>query len=386
MPEKFKSASLLLLALPILSLLFHSCTQRHYSYGFVSIPAVSSDGKYIATLVAETEVTTRQENGGYRSSSNNSSYWLKVYELSSGKLMKKKKVAENAEKQNLTAISYGGYGDNIWLNTNKLVVYNIKTLEKVTDEEAISKQNNLDPFNFPIDQRFIDEMLSDGFMLYRGMDGKQYKIDAGNFKITALDKLTPELISTLNKKNMEETKQSGIRGFRSDTIGKNMFDLTKDSSAALDSHPGYDNTDDIFRPLHLYKSEYSVTQIGSYRSYKKTNLVQLSGNTYYNGRFAKDYTNGQLIRVNNGNGYLIISFEKPTNETNTILSSVTHDNKTNWQTNTGLSSRINHCFSTNRHCILTGNKHYIISPVVGSDFISIVDLKNGKLVKLLPDE
>lgn len=386
MPVKKAVSIKLILILYLITMFLNSCTQHDYKYGFTESAAISSDGRSIAVLAAETEVTTKQVNGGYRSSTNNTTYWLKLYELPSGKFLKKKLITENAEKQNITVLSYGGYGDNIWIHSNKMEVYNINTLEKVADEVSISEQNQADPFNFPIDQRFIDEMLSDGYMLYRGMDSKQYKIDAGNFKITMLDKLTPEQISIRNRKITESTQQQKIRGFRTDTISNNMYMLAKDNATAKDINPGNESADDIFSSLHFYKAEYSVSKFGSYHSYQKENLAQQPGNSYYNGRFLKDYNSGRIIKTDNGNGYLIISLEKPTNETATILSSVDTGNKIIWQTNTGLSSRINHCFANKNYCVITGNKHYIISPPVGSNMISIIDLKNGKLTTLMPDE
>lgn len=72
--------------------LMEGCISTYNTAGIVDVPVVSSDNKYLVAVVAESEALSHQENGGFIQTSYSTSYWLKQYEIATGKLLKKKKT------------------------------------------------------------------------------------------------------------------------------------------------------------------------------------------------------------------------------------------------------------------------------------------------------
>ncbi|MES2847736.1 MAG: hypothetical protein V4685_01665, partial [Bacteroidota bacterium] len=121
----------------IISILFlSSCFPKYNTYGVEGIPVLSDDNKKIICLVAESEATSHQENGGFVKTTYRTSYWLKQYETVTGKLIKKKKLLDHTDNPDISC--YGSYDNKIWLYVNGIEAYDINSLEKLTGEKEIA--------------------------------------------------------------------------------------------------------------------------------------------------------------------------------------------------------------------------------------------------------
>ena len=364
----------------------NSCTERHFDYGTLGIPAFTEDGKFVTVLVAQTQVTTKQVNGGYRSSDYNSSYWLKVYETATGKLVKKKKILSDAEKQNIQASCYGGYGKNIWLHTYGLVAYDLNTLEEVVTEEILAEKNNMDVNQFPIDERMYNELLSDGSIYFTGSNGNKYRIDLSTLTISLEKALPRDIIAKINEQQFSKLPNHINYGERLVKAGSNMFILAKDSSSALNLNPNNTTNDPVYKSLSLFTASFTIREIANHSFYDYTQLRKLPGDAFINGYFLKNETTNEVVQLKNPDGYVIIHRDSLQNEASTILTAVDINNHLRWKLNTGLSTKIAHCVVKDKYCILMGNKHYLVGPPLGSDEVCVVNMQSGKMQNLSIDE
>jgi uncharacterized membrane protein YccF (DUF307 family) len=378
--------SILIFFLAISLCILNSCTERHYDYGTLGIPAFSKNGKFVTVLVAETQVTTKQVNAGYRSSDYSSTYWLKLYETATGKLVKKKKLVSDAEKQNIQVSCYGGYGNNIWLHTYGLVAYDLNTLEEVVTEEILAKQNNMEADQFPIDQRMYNELLSDGSIYFTGLNGNKYRIDLSTLTISPEKALPRNIIAKINEQQFSKLPNHINYGERLVKAGSNMFILAKDSSSALNLNPNNTTNDPVNKTLTLFTAGFTIREIANHSFYDYTQQRKLPGDSYINGYFLKDESTNEVVQLKNPAGYLILHRDSLNNEASMILSAIDWNNNIIWKLNTGLSTKIAHCVVKDTYLILTGNKHYIVGPPVGSDKVGVVDLSTGKKVTLSIEE
>jgi hypothetical protein len=355
-------------------LLLNGCTQTSFTYGAAGSPAVTTNGRFLIVLVAESESTTRQENGGYRSSSYNSSYWLKQYETTTGNLIRKKKIITGAEKMNLLPLCYGGYADKIWLHTSELVAYDINTLEEVANEEKLAKQNNFDVNNFPTDPRFFHEKVADGYIRFTAIDGEKYRLDLSTLKITGEDKIAKN-----NTTPQYELLHKIIYGVRNDTMNGKMYILAKDSATAMNSHPDNSDNEAIYKRLYLFTASYTTSKISNHIFYRYSDLKKFSGSSYLNGIFLKDFKTNKIAKLQKPGAYIILHNDSLSNAAQSILTAIDENNHVIWEINTGLSTKLANCIVKNNYCVITGNKHYLLAPHTGSDMICIVNLETGKM-------
>lgn len=359
--------------------ILNGCTERHYDYGTLGIPAFTEDGRFVTVLVAETQVTTKQVNGGYRSSDYNSTYWLKQFETASGKLVKKKKLVADAEKKNMQVLCYGGYGNKIWLHTSGLVAYDLNTLEEVVNEEILAKQNNMEADQFPIEQRMYNELLSAGSIYFTGSDGNKYKINLSTLTISFEKELPRDIIAKINEQILSSMPNHINYGERLLKAGSNMFILAKDSSTALNINPNNTTNDPVYKALNLFTASFTTRYVANHKFYDYSQLNKLPGDSYINGYFLKDGSANEVVHLKDPGGFLIIHRDKLQNEASTILSAIDRNNNLIWQLNTGISTKIAHCVVKDKYCIITGNKRYLVGPPLGSDEVCVVDLGSGKM-------
>lgn len=356
------------------------CTTTNYTYGLVGRPAVSDDGKLAAVLVAESQGTTYQENGGYRSTTYNSSYWLKLYETATGKFLKKKKIVEAAEKRNLLPLSYGGYRDKIWLHTNGLSAYDINNLEEVVNQEKLAKQNAFDENNFPDDQRFINEMVFDGYIRFTSIAGDKYRITLANLELRSEKEIPLNTAEKMNEQLRYQMPGNITYGVRSDTAGSTIYILAKDSATAMNSYPGNSDDGPVYIRLYMFTASYLINRIGNHRFYRYSNMKRLSGSSYLNAIFLKDFASGKIVHPQQPASYVVLHNDSLSNNARSMLTAIDGNNSTLWQINTGLSTKLSNCIVKNKYCILTGNNKYLVGPHIGSDMLCIVNLESGKMV------
>lgn len=363
----------------ILIMLSGGCTQTSLSYGIVGTPAVSADGKYMTILVAESRGTTRQVNGGYRATDYSTAYWLKQYETASGKLVKKRKIVTNAEAQNLKVSCYGGCNDKIWLQCDELIACNINGLQEVVNEEMLFTANNLNKDNFPDDGWFIEEQVSKGFIYITGTNGTKYSIDLNTLKIGS--KNDPEIKTADDFYNDLQRMHSGNKscGSSSYVMDEKIFIIAKDSSTAINIQPGNNDEDPVYANMTLFTAGFTTSSIATHTFYRFSNMHQLPGAAYLNGRFLKDVSSNQIIKAKEPGIFYILHNINPGNNAQSVLTCIDSSNKPIWQLNTGLSTTLANCIAKDQYCIMIGNKHPIISPPIGSDMLCIIHLASGKM-------
>lgn len=360
-------------------LLLTGCTQYSVSYGVINHPAVSNDGKITVVLVAESRGTTYQVNGGYRATDYNTSYWLKQYENASGKLLKKKKIITNAEQQNILPLCYGGFGDKIWLHTSGLKAYSLSSLDEEVTEDQLAAENHFDKINFPADQRFDADNINEGYIKFSAGDGTKYIIDLSSLKIHNEKNVATHKKNSNTPQQLLHNAGRITLGVRWDTLNNNIFMLAKDSAAAGNSSPGNSEEGPVYKTLYLFTANFTTHSIGSHSFYSYKNLRRLPGAAYLNGFFLKDFGSGKIIKLLQPDAYIILHNDSLTGNARSVVSAVDTGNQILWQLNTGISTHLAGCTVKNNSCILTGNRHPIISPHIGSDMLCIINIKAGKL-------
>jgi hypothetical protein len=201
---------------------FLGCLSSHNTYGVVGRPAVSEDGKNITVLLAVSEATTNQVNGGFRQTTYSTSYWLKQYETATGKLLDKKKIISDAEKDKLLAFCFGGYTDKIWVHTYGLKAYSLASLEEVVNEEKLAAANGFNKNNFPQEARFIDEAVAEGHIVFTAESRDKYNIDLTTQKITPYKETPGDKLATMQKIPRRYNQASDFTGIRCDTVNGKM--------------------------------------------------------------------------------------------------------------------------------------------------------------------
>jgi hypothetical protein len=358
--------------------LMRGCLSSHNTYGVVGRPAVSEDGKNISVLVAVSEATSYQENGGYRSTTYNTSYWLKQYETATGKLLQKKKIVSNAEKDNLLAECFGGYSDKIWVHTYGLKAYSLANLEEVVNEVKLAAANGFNKNDFPQEVRFIDEAVVEGHIIFTAESGDKYNIDLATQKLTRYKETPGDKQAAIQEMLRRYNQASDFTGIRCDTLNGKMYMLAKDSMDATELQPDNVDAQPVYKKLNLYTSGFTESRYGSHSAFRNSSVALMHSNAYINGMFLTD--KGKIIRPP-AQGFLIIMHNDIVGHAaRSLLTAVDNKGQTTWQCNTTTSSKINYCMAAKNYCIIIGNKDAISGPHIGSNMICVVDMRDGKMV------
>lgn len=362
-------------------ILLNGCTQTDYTYGVVGRPAVSDDGQYVTVLVAESKGTTQQVNGGYRSSTYNTSYWLKVYETGSGKMVKKKKIVSDAEAQQILPLCYGGYNNKVWLHTTQLKAYNITSLEELVNEEQLITNNTFNKNEFPDDGRSINEAVANGYIDFRANSGQTYRIDLNSLKISEEKDAATNKAAAINQQNRLMNELRPTYGVRCDTTNGKMYILAENSSTAINCNPNNSNNEPVYRKMNLFTASYMLSNYNNHHLFKNSNLQQFSETSYLNPVFIKDFATGKVAYLQKPGLYIILHNDSLSNNARSILTAIDKEINTIWQINTELSSKLANCIVKDNYCIIAGNKHYLLAPHIGSDMLCVVNMQTGKIAK-----
>jgi hypothetical protein len=130
----------------------------------------------------------------------------------------------------------------------------------------------------------------------------------------------------------------------------------------------------------LFTADYTTVNAANHRFYRYSNMKQLSGEAYINAVFVTDAGTGKIIKPTASFTYLVLHNDSLINDARSFLTAVDNNNKTVWQTNTGLGIVIFGCTAGNKYCFLSGNKHYLLAPHVGCDMLCMVSLQNGRAI------
>jgi hypothetical protein len=360
--------------------LIKGCLSSHNTYGVVGRPAVSADGKTITVVVAVSEATSYQVNGGYRRTTYNTSYWLKQYETATGKLLQQKKIDSHAEKDNLLALCYGGFADKIWVHTYGLKAYSLSNLDEVVNEEKLAAANGFNKNEFAKEERFIDEAVTEGHIIFTAESGDKYKIDLATEKITPYNDTQSDKEMAIQKILRRYNHNNGFTGSRCDTINGKMYMLAKDSTDAAELQPTNADAEPVYKKLNLYTSSFTQSSYGNHSVFSKKSIVQMQGCNYINGMFVTD--NGTTIKPPSPGLLLIMHNNIVGHAARSLITNIDNTGHSLWQCNTGISTKIINCVSARDYCIVSGNKDAITAPHIGCDMLCVVNLQNGTVVKL----
>ena len=358
-------------------LLLHGCSTKQTSNAVIGIPAVSNNGKYTAVVVAESEGITHQENGGYRQTNYNNIFWLKLYETSTGKLLKTKKFFEAKEPVNFSMVCYGGFDDKIWLlGCNRNGKFKA-SLDEVVNQQKLSTANNFDINNFPDDQRFIDAMLDKGYINFMSFNREKYQLSLTDLKIMKRGATEKDTEQNIN----EVMRHDNEYGIRLDTCNNAIFALAKDSMQVMEYSPSNTSIMEVNYRMYLFTAAYTVKRLGNHDSFTFFDVKQQGHKSYINSCFLKNMSTGKVIRLEQPPGYLIMHQDTVGTNAKAILTRVdTHHNKI-WETATAVSTKIGYCMVSNKYCILTTNTDYMFSPHIGNDALCIIDMETGEIIK-----
>lgn len=222
-------------------------------------------------------------------------------------------------------------------------------------------------------------MLPGGAIFFTGSNGNKYRIDLSTLNISLEKELPRDVIAKINDQILSNMPNHISYGERLLKAGSNMYILAKDSSTALDINPNNITNDPVYKALQLFRSNFTTRHVANHTFYDYTHLSKLPGDAYINGYFLKDETTNEVVQLKDPGVFLIIHRDQLQNEASTILSAIDRNNNLIWQLNTGLSTKIAHCVVKDKYCIITGNKHYLVGPPLGSDEVCVVDLGSGKM-------
>jgi hypothetical protein len=365
--------------------LMNGCVSKQNTAGIIGAPVVSPDHKYIVAVIAESEALSHQENGGFVQTNYNSTYWLKQYEMATGKLIKKKALISSAEKSNTTVTCYGSYDNKIWLHANELQAYDINTFEEVMNEEKLAAANRMNKNIFPLDGRLISASVENGYINFTGENGEEYRILLNSLKIINKKDLVAGEKDT-GKKIAGFFNREDDYGIRCDSFMNKMFALAKDSKQVAEYNPANCEADEVAYRMKFFSAVYTMRRLGNHNSFDFSNITQQGDTTYLDAAFAKDLHSGNAIHLFQPAGYLIIHKDILGSNSKAILTRIDTANKKIWETATGISTKIAHCMVSGKYCIITANASYMFSPHIGKDALCIVDMETGNITRVLPGE
>jgi hypothetical protein len=372
---KEKTIRELFIAMAGLIFLLQGCVEKHNTYGVIGIPAISKDGKYTACIVAKSEGTSQYENPTYRKTDYSISYWLKLYETSSGKLKEKKKLIDkNAVSPDVEC--FGVYENTLWVYANGITAYDINTLEEKTNEEKIAKANGMKKTIFPYGSRLVNAAVQNGFIDFIADNGEEYRLTFADLKIKNKQSIEEVKNETVNSHHL---KNKDTYGMRSDTLNNKLYILAKDETDAKNGSLFSQELNETAARLKLFNAAYALSKLGMHDSYAIETINSLSETTYLNGCFAKNTSNGKVIHLSNPDGYLIIHNDTLGEKSKAIISRIDTHGKTIWETATGISIKIEHCILSGKYCIITTNKDYMFNPHIGKDALCFIDTENGHI-------
>ncbi len=360
-------------------LFFSSCFPKYNTYGIEGIPVLSHDSKQIVCVVAESEATSHQENGGFVKATYSTSYWLKQYETATGKLLKKKKLLGAAEVDNPDISCYGNFDNKIWLYVNGIAAYDINSLEKLTGEKEIAAGNGVKKTLFPYGSRLVNAAVENGYIDFTADNGEQYRLQLKDLKIINKEGLKDNGGNA--EKRISRLLHKEDYGVRCDTLNNNMFAFAKDITAAGNCNLGDYNLTEVAYRMKLFRADYTMRRLGNHNSFDFTNIIQQGNTTYLNPCFAADLYSGTAIHLSQPEGYLIIHQDVLGSNSKAMLTRIDTNNTKIWETAAGVSTKISDCIISGKYCAIVTNKDYMFSPHIGKDALCIIDTETGNIIK-----
>lgn len=358
--------------------LMSGCLRKFDNYGVVDTIVSNPSNSSVTVVVAENNAMSYQKNGGFIKTTYSTTYWLKQYETATGKLIQKKKVFKPSEANKLSIACYGRFGNNIWMNIDGLVAYDINSLEQVTNEKAIATANGVSKTIFPLDDRLVKPNLEKGYIDFIADNGEAYRLTLNNLKIDK--KEVEENDTEAAERKISRMFQDDDYGVRCDTFGNKLFAFAKNETAAKESSPDRGDISETAYRMKLYIADYSIRKLGMHNSFTVENVQQALNATYLNPCFAMDTYNGRIIHLADPGGYIIIQQDVLGEKSKAIVTRIDTSGKVIWEKPTGISTKIGSCTLQGRYLLLSTNKDYMLSPFIGKDALCIVNIQDGNII------
>ncbi len=362
----------------LLPVLFTGCLGKFDNYGVTDAIVSNAGNTSVTVLVAENNGTNYQENGGYVKTTYRVSYWLKQYEIATGKLIKKKKVFLPSEANQKNIACYGRHGNNIWMFIEGLTAFDINTLEEVTNEKKIATANGVSKTIFPLDDRLITPNIEKGIINFITDNGEAYRLSLNDLVIS---KKREEQDTDPVKKQVNRLSTEDDYGVRCDTLNNKLFAFAKNEAAANELSPEHSDISETAYRMKLFKAGYSIHQLGMHNSFTYNNMQEATTATYLNPCFAADTYTGNVVHLANPDGYIVIHQDLLGEKSKALITRIDVTGKMIWEKQTGVSTKIKSCVLQGKYLIIATNKDYMLSPFIGKDALCIIDTGNGNIIQ-----
>lgn len=360
--------------------LMNGCLRKFDNYGVVDTMVSNPSNSSITVLVAENNAMSYQKNGGFVKTTYTTTYWLKQYETSTGKLIRKRKVFTPSEANRTSINCYGRYGNNIWLYIDGLAAYDINSLELVTDEKQIAAANAVSHTIFPVGDRLVKPSLEKGFIDFIADNGEAYQLALNNLKISKKEEEEEENDADAAETKINRLLNEDDYGVRCDTFNNKLFAFAKNESAAKESSPDHGDIAETAYRMKLYKADYAIRKLGMHNSFSIDSIQQTAQETYLNPCFVMDTYKGSIIHLRNPEGYLVIHQDVLGETSKALVTRIDLEGKVIWEKPTGVSTKIANCTLQGKYLSIATNKDYMFSPFIGKDALCIINIENGSII------
>lgn len=359
-------------------MMLSGCLGKFDNYGIVDTIVSNPSNSAITVLVAENNAMSYQKNGGFVKTTYTTSYWLKQYEMGSGKLIRNKKIFTPLEANRTSINCYGRYGNNIWLHSNGLIAFDINSLEEVTNEKDMATRNGISQTTFPIDDRLITPNLEKGYIDFIADNGEAYRLALNNLKISR--KLEEENDNDAAERKINQLLNEDDYGVRCDTFNNKLFAFAKNETTAKESSPDHGDISETAYRMKIFKANYSIRKLGIHNSFSVYSIQQAAEETYLNPCFLIDTYNRTVIHLRNPDGYLVIHQDVLGEKSKALITRLDLDGKVIWEKPTGVSTKISDCRLQGKYLCIATNKDYMFSPFIGKDALCIINIDNGSII------
>ena len=360
-------------------LILSSCVSKFNNYGVTGSMVIDADNSSVTVLVAENKATSYQQNGGFVKTTYSVTYWLKQYEMTTGKLLHKKTFFSPDESNKTSVACYGRFGNSIWLYREGLTAFDINTLEEVTDEKKIAAKNGVSRTLFPMDDRLIRPNIDKGVINFVSDNGEEYVLTLND--LTIRGKNSDDDDTDAAEKQLNRLSEMDDYGVRCDTFSNRMFAFAKNEAAANQMSPEHGDISETAYRMQLFSAVYSTHPLGMHTSFSYSDIKPATGETFLNPCFAADTYRGKVIHLSNPDGYIIIHQDVLGEKSKAIITRIGLNGNIIWQKPSDVSTKIEACTLQGKYLLLSTNTAYMFSPFIGKDALCIIDTNTGNIIQ-----
>lgn len=374
------SSILIVVALIACLFVLKGCLQRLDTFGIVGKPAINFDNQCMIALVAENNATTYSENGGYRKTDYHTVYWLKQYDLQTGKLKNKTRLGSTDNFYDKSVENFGIAGNQLWIYFNGFKVYDARSLEKRADEQSIINANNGNDV-FPVERRLVRPNLKKGVIDFISYNGESYRLQMADLHISK----KPFANDDNDAKAIRMFEDDRI-GARCDTMNGKFYMFAKDIQSTEGLHPEHSDISEKAYRCKFFSSGYTAYKLGNHTSYNKISVSQIGERDYLNPLLLVDGNSNEAIKLKNPESYLVIHQDVLGKDAKAVASMLHTNGSVAWEKKMPFSTRISNCILAGNLVVLTSNKDYMYTPFIGNDELCSIHLQTGHIQRFSLNE